>query len=225
MRAAARAAPSARDGAVPAAAAELFCDRLGNALRCGGRVLHAPARAMAVEAVRDVAALLEMPLEREVEEWPPRRDELHRRREPALHDADIAGGEPAVQAVDIAVQLDAVRGEARRIDARAADRDHAQIGQQPPRGRLGVEHACRRWEPTPEPPTATRQICSSSPQPSSRRSAAHSPRVGGSKPVMWPLNAKRSSTHGRISGSPGPKRPATMSPGSPTKTERSRTLG
>ena len=47
----------------------------------------------------------------------------------------------------------------------------------------------------------------------------------GSKPVMWPLNAKWASTHGRICGRPGPNAAGTMSSGSPTKIARSRTRG
>ena len=39
-----------------------------------------------------------------------RRDELHRRRQPTLHDTDVAGVEPAMEAVDVAVQLGAAAG-------------------------------------------------------------------------------------------------------------------
>ena len=109
--AAARSARRARGAAAapPAGSsrARLSSLAIASAIAVGRRrrVLHATARAVAREPVRDVQLLLEVALEREVEERPPRRDELHRRRQPALHDGDVAGVEPAVEVVDVAVQL------------------------------------------------------------------------------------------------------------------------
>ena len=122
-------------------APELCCDRLGNALRRRGRVFHAAGPRRGGEPVRDVEPLLEVALEREAEEWPPRRDELHRRRQPALHDGDVAGGEPAVQVVDIAVQLDAAAESSPASMRGPQTATMRRSGTQPPRGRLAASTA------------------------------------------------------------------------------------
>ena len=56
-------------------------------LNCG--IVHPAAGSVAVEPVGDVEALLEVVAQREVEERPPRRGQLHRRRQPALNDSEV----------------------------------------------------------------------------------------------------------------------------------------
>ena len=71
--------------------------------------------------------LLEVVTQREVEERSPVRRQLHRRRQPSLHDREVARGEVAVQLVDVRADLEAVGlGERRRVDARPGDDDHAE---------------------------------------------------------------------------------------------------
>ncbi len=75
----------------------------------------------------------------------PRRDELHRRRQPTLHDGDVAGGEVPVQLVDVAVHLEPVGSrQARRVDPRARDGDHAQVGDLLARQRQRLDHAAQQ---------------------------------------------------------------------------------
>ena len=52
---------------------DLLRDGLGDRVRVGGVVVHVPAGAVAVEAVADVAVLLEVVAQREVQERPPGR--------------------------------------------------------------------------------------------------------------------------------------------------------
>ncbi len=134
--AAARAAPSARHRAVGDLATDLLRDRVRDHRRRGGLEVHAPAGAVALEPVADVDGLLEVVLEREVEERPAVGGELHRGRQAALHDGEVAGREVLVEVVDERAHLQAVRGgEGRRIDARPGHDDHAQSGDE--RLRLG----------------------------------------------------------------------------------------
>ena len=90
----------------------------------------------------DVEVLLEVVAEREVDERPAVRGQLHRGGQPALDDGQVAGGEMAVEVVDIADDLEAlVAWQGLRIDARPGDDDRPQPGN-PRRGeRMGVDHA------------------------------------------------------------------------------------
>src|SRR5215208_3880283 len=111
---------------------ELARQRGGDALRRGGPVVHRAAGAVALEPVADVDVLLEVAGEREREERPARGGQLHAGREAALDDGDVARGEVAREPVDVAVELEAlVRGERLAADARAADDDHPEAGDQP----------------------------------------------------------------------------------------------
>ena len=94
---AARAAPSASTGWNSAGARNSGNHGVGDHVRRRGGELHAPSGAIAVEAVRDMEVLLEVVLEREVEERRSGRRELHAGREAALHEGQIAGGEMAVE--------------------------------------------------------------------------------------------------------------------------------
>ena len=85
-------------------------------------VVHAPARAVALEPVADVAVLLEVVAQREVQERPPARGELHRRRQAALDDREVARGEVPVQVGDEGADLDAGRRARARPDRSAARR-------------------------------------------------------------------------------------------------------
>src|SRR3954451_23387050 len=91
---------------------ELARQRGGDALGRGGPVVHRAAGAVALEPVADVDVLLEVAREREREERAAGGRQLHARGEPALDDGDVAGGEVAREAVDVAVELEArVSGE------------------------------------------------------------------------------------------------------------------
>ncbi len=72
-------------------------------------------------------ALLEVVAQRRVQERPAVRRQLHGGRQAALHHGQVAGGEVAIELVDVRHDLEpiAVR-QARRVDARAAHHDHAQ---------------------------------------------------------------------------------------------------
>ena len=99
ISAAARRAPSRLDRAVVDGAVDLLGDRLGD--RPPGRrrrVVHAAAGAVPLQPMADVAVLLEVVPQREVQERPARgRGQLHRRRQAALDDREVAGDEVAVQ--------------------------------------------------------------------------------------------------------------------------------
>ena len=60
-----------------------------------------------------------MVAQREGEERPAGRDQLHRRRQAALHDGDVAGREVAVELVDVAAHLEPV-GARQRSPGRCA---------------------------------------------------------------------------------------------------------
>ena len=107
--AAARRAPSASTSRYRAGRPIVDDDRLGEGIRVGRGEVHAPARAVLVEPVTDVEVLLEVMGEREVDERPLGGGELHRRREPALHDGEVADGEVAIQPIDVAVHLETGR--------------------------------------------------------------------------------------------------------------------
>ena len=129
------------------------------AMTSGGDVAVAqhPARPVALQPVADVALLLEVVLERDVQERPPCRRELHRRREAALDDREVAGDEVAVQVRDERPHLDAGRRvERRRVDPRPGDDDHPQARGRaaPPSGYAAMTRRSSA-SPTPLPPTAT----------------------------------------------------------------------
>ena len=89
-----------------------------------------------------MAVLLEVVAQREVQERPLGRRQLHRRGQAALDDGEVARREVAVQVGDEGADLDARgRSKALRVDAGAGHRDHAQAVD-PPRGRrVGGDHA------------------------------------------------------------------------------------
>jgi DNA-binding CsgD family transcriptional regulator len=61
-------------------------DRIGNIGEPWRRIVHAPARPVAVEPVPHVKVLLEVMTQREIHERPLASRQLHRRRQPALHE-------------------------------------------------------------------------------------------------------------------------------------------
>ena len=87
------------------------------AIALGRRVVevHAAAGAVALEPVADVEVLLEVVAQREVEERPLLRGQLHRGRQAALHDRQVAGGQVPVEVVDVGHDLEP-------CDVRAATR-------------------------------------------------------------------------------------------------------
>ena len=102
--------------------------------------VHAHAGPVLVEPVAHVEVLLEVVGEREVQERSLGRGELHRRRQPTLHDRQVAHGEVAVEAVDVAVDLEArVRRQAEGIDAGTGNGDRAQLRHGPPSDRMGLD--------------------------------------------------------------------------------------
>ena len=96
-------------------AAELGDDHGGEMVGIGRIVIvEPPAGAVPLQAVVDVEVLLEVVLQRHVDERPPVGGELHARREPALHDRQIARREVTVEVGHVAVVLHAVaRGNER----------------------------------------------------------------------------------------------------------------
>src|SRR2546425_13242973 len=78
--------PARVDGLIVDLAAELLADRSRDLVRTVVLEVHAAARAIALEPVAHVEVLLEVVPQREVEERPAVRSELHRRRQPALDD-------------------------------------------------------------------------------------------------------------------------------------------
>ena len=109
ISAAARAAPSRLDRPVVDRAVDLLGDRRGDHLRAGTRRSPCSARAVALEPVPDVAVLLEVVAQREVQERPAGRGQLHRRRQAALDDRQVARREVPVQIRDEGPHLDAGR--------------------------------------------------------------------------------------------------------------------
>ena len=75
--------------------------------------------------MRDVQVLLEVVPQRHVDERTAGRDQLHGRREPALHDRDVAGGEMQVQVGHETGHLETVvAGERTRVDPGAGNENH-----------------------------------------------------------------------------------------------------
>ena len=126
--------------------------------------VHAASGAVALESVADVEVLLEVVAEREVEERASVRRQLHRRRQAALDDGEIAGGEVPVELVHVGADLEpVVRGQRRRVDPRPGDDDHPQRRHALLRLRESGDHPPQQVAADPEPPTVTMQTCSSSP--------------------------------------------------------------
>ena len=89
--------------------------------------------------------LLEVVLEREVDERPAVGGQLHRRGQPALDDRQVAGRQVAIEVVDVADDLEALVARQRLgIDARAGDDDRPQPRN--PRGgeRMRVDHPAQQ---------------------------------------------------------------------------------
>ena len=121
-----------------------------------------PAGAVTLEPVPHVEVLLEVVPEREEEERASVRGQLHRRREPALDDGEVAGGQVPIQVVDVRADLEARRARAaRRIDPRPRHDDHPQPVDASCRLREASITRRSRCPPTPEPPTVTMQTRSS----------------------------------------------------------------
>src|SRR4051794_3051831 len=100
--------PARLDGAIAKRAPDLLGHGGGDLLRSVGLVAHPPAGAVAGEAVGDVVVLLEVPAQGEEQERTAGGRELHRGREAAVGDAEVAGGELPVEAVDVALHLEPV---------------------------------------------------------------------------------------------------------------------
>jgi hypothetical protein len=99
------------------------------------------AGAIAVQAVPDVEVLLEVMPQREVEERPLRCGQLHRRRQPALHDGQVAHRQVPVEAIDVAAHLQtgivSKAGKARGVDTWPSDDHHSQLRGEPLRQGVG----------------------------------------------------------------------------------------
>ena len=90
--------------------------------------------------------LLEVVLQRHVDERPPIGGQLHARREPTLHDGEVARGEVAVEIGDVAAVGHAVAARERaRVDARPGDDDEPQVRRRAG-GRPGTASTTRRNE-------------------------------------------------------------------------------
>ena len=98
----------------------------------------------------DVEALLEVVLEREVDERAPVCGQLHRRRQAALHHGEVAGREVSVEIVDVGADLesvDVICPKRSRVDPRSCDDDHPKLRDEP----LGLwerrDHAAQQIRP------------------------------------------------------------------------------
>ena len=76
------------------------------AARARSRRSRAPTGAVPIQPVPDVEVLLEVVPQRHVQERPPVRGQLHRRRQAALHDREVAGGQVPVEVVHVGVDLE-----------------------------------------------------------------------------------------------------------------------
>ena len=109
---------------------------LGDVLGVGVGVRQRPSGAVPVQSVPHVHLLLEVVLERHVEERALRGGQLHRGAEAALHDGHVAGGVVQVEVGQEPAYLDAVRHVQRvPVHARTGHHDHAQA-RDPRSGRL-----------------------------------------------------------------------------------------
>jgi len=162
---------------------DCFCDCLGR----GVAEVHRPPGAVAVEAAAEVEVLLEVVLEREVDERPAVRGQLHRGGQPALHDREVARGEVLVELVDVGANLKAAwRGQGPRVNPGPVTTIIRSCGTaRLASAKLAITRPSRS-APTPEPPTVTMHTRSSGWYPSSARSASRSANAAGSKPVMYP---------------------------------------
>jgi hypothetical protein len=123
------------DRAVIDLAPDLLGDRVGDRLGRLDLEVHHASSAVAPKPVAHVEVLLEVVKEREVEERPPVGGQLHARRQPALHDCKVAGGEMPVQLVHVGAHF-----EARRI-----------AGAWPDRSAGRRRRPCAAREPSPSP--------------------------------------------------------------------------
>ena len=84
--------------------------------------------------------LLEMVSQRKIDERRAGGSKFHAGGQPALHQRKIAGREMAIEIGDESPHLDAHRcSQRRRIDARAGDHDHAQLGKLRLHDGIGLE--------------------------------------------------------------------------------------
>ncbi len=100
---------------------------------------------MAVEPVAHVEVLLEVVAEREVQERPPAGGQLHRGGQAALDDGEVAGGQVAVELVDVGPDFQPVMGgQAPGIDPRPGHHDHPKIGHPVFGFGVGGDHAAQQ---------------------------------------------------------------------------------
>src|SRR6188768_1431404 len=92
--------------------ADLLGDRRRDSLWRGVVEVHATTCSVAFEPVADVEVLLEVVAQREVEERPLLRGQLHRRRQAPLDHCQVTGRQVAVEVVHIWDDLETgVRGQ------------------------------------------------------------------------------------------------------------------
>ena len=184
-------------------------------------------RAVAPEPVGDVPVLLEVAAQRHVDERSAVRDQLHRRRQPALHDCQVAAGQRAEEIVDVADGAHPLdRLDQARVDPRPAHEQQLRLGhvaaqlreagRDPPQERDAHAGAADRADDQRRPGS----------KPSSRRRRSRVGEVGRieRQHVAGEVEVALAPSRGS-NGSPGPKLSGTTSSGSPTKTAASRTRG
>src|ERR1700722_4928839 len=89
-------------------------------------------RRIAVQAVSHVHVLLKMIVKRKIDKGHARSRQFHAGSQTALHQGDIACGEPKMQVRDIAVKLNAASvWQTRRIDSWARDDHETHFWQRP----------------------------------------------------------------------------------------------
>src|SRR5687767_3332761 len=84
-------------GAIAHLATDVLSDGVGDDVWRGGREIHASSGAIAAKTVRDMVVLLEVMAQREVQERPLIRCQLHRGGEAALNDCEITSREVAIK--------------------------------------------------------------------------------------------------------------------------------
>ena len=187
-------------------------------------VVHPPAGPVLRQPVRHVHLLLDVVGEREVQERPTGRHQLHRRAQTALDDGEVARGELPVQVRHVAPDLHPRRdGHRCRVDTRPAHHDHPQARHPPLRLRVGRRHPAQQVPAHPR--AAHRDQADPIVGPVAELGAQLVAGRGGGRTGHVAGELEVRIVQSRTLGRPGPSGSVTRSAGLPTNTERSRSRG
>ena len=89
---------------------KLLDDGRGDRLRRRSAEVHRATGSIAIESMADMEVLLEVMPQREIDERPPVRGQLHRGRQPALDQRNVTDREMPVELVDVGTDLKTVLG-------------------------------------------------------------------------------------------------------------------